>query len=72
EQPTTELKIIADYQPLNFKEARKQFEHDYLKSRLMENKGNISRTAQQIGMERSHLHKKVKALAIELDAGDKK
>ncbi len=72
EQPTTELKIIADYQPLNFKEARKQFEHDYLKSRLMENKGNISRTAQQIGMERSHLHKKVKALAIGLDAGDKK
>ncbi len=57
---------VADYRTLNFKDARKQFEHDYLKARLLENEGNISRTAQQVGMERSHLHKKVKALAIEL------
>jgi len=72
EQLATKRKIAAEYQRLSFKEARKQFEHDYLKSRLRENKGNISRTAQQIGMERSHLHKKIKALAIALDAGDKK
>ncbi len=60
---------IADYRTLSFKDARKQFEHDYLKARLLENEGNISRTAQQVGMERSHLHKKVKALAIELTPG---
>ncbi len=59
-----------DYRHLNFKEARKQFEHDYLKARLVENEGNISRTAQQVGMERSHLHKKVKSLAIELNSND--
>ncbi len=59
--------VVADYRDLNFKDARKQFEHDYLKARLLENEGNISRTAQQVGMERSHLHKKVKALAIELN-----
>jgi len=58
--------VITDYSNLTFKDARKQFEHDYLKARLVENDGNISRTAQQVGMERSHLHKKVKALEIEL------
>ncbi len=60
--------ITADYQGLPFKEARKCFEHDYLKAKLIENKGNISKTAQQIGMERSHLHKKVKALSIEIES----
>ena len=58
---------MNDYRRLGFKDARKQFEHDYLKARLVENEGNISRTAQQIGMERSHLHKKVKALEIEIN-----
>ncbi len=66
---TTVPGAVADYRTLNFKDARKQFEHDYLKARLLENEGNISRTAQLVGMERSHLHKKVKALAIELNPG---
>jgi two-component system nitrogen regulation response regulator NtrX len=54
------------YAHLPFKNARKQFEHDYLKNKLEENKGNVSKTAEKIGMERSHLHKKVKALGIVL------
>ena len=53
-----------DYAGLDYKEARRRFETDYLQARLDENDGNISRTAEQIGMERSHLHKKVKALGI--------
>ncbi len=56
----------AEYSHLAFKDARKQFEHDYLKKKLEENEGNVSRTAQEIGMERSHLHKKVKALDIKV------
>lgn len=63
--------VSADYQGLPFKEARKRFEHDFLKARLIANNGNISKTAQQIGMERSHLHKKVKALAIEIESTKK-
>jgi two-component system nitrogen regulation response regulator NtrX len=59
--------ISPCYNHLNFKDARKQFEYDYLKAHLRENNGNISRTAQQVGVERSHLHRKVKSLAIELD-----
>ena len=57
----------ALYSHLGFKEARRQFEHDYLKTKLEQNKGNVSRTAEKVGMERSHLHKKVKALGIVLD-----
>jgi len=57
---------VTDYRHLAFKEARKQFEYDYLRARLLENQGNVSRTAQQIGIERSHLHKKVKSLGIDL------
>jgi len=58
--------IKTEYSRLPFKAARKQFEHDYLKEKLEENKGNVTQTAEKVGMERSHLHKKVKALGIEL------
>ncbi len=59
--------IRGEYLHLPFKEARKQFEYDYLKAMLQAHNGNVSQTAEQIGMERSHLHKKVKALGIVLD-----
>ncbi|MBM9616203.1 sigma-54-dependent Fis family transcriptional regulator [Desulfobulbus rhabdoformis] len=55
---------LLAYNALPFKEARRQFETDYLSAKLQENEGNISKTAEQIGMERSHLHKKLKALDI--------
>ncbi|MDW7773089.1 MAG: sigma-54 dependent transcriptional regulator [Desulfobulbaceae bacterium] len=57
----------SQYSRYGFKEAKKQFERDYLIAKLKENKGNISQTAEQIGMERSHLHKKMKILNIEFD-----
>jgi len=57
----------GQYSMYGFKEAKKQFERDYLFAKLQENKGNISQTAEQIGMERSHLHKKMKLLNIEFD-----
>jgi two-component system nitrogen regulation response regulator NtrX len=52
---------------LSFKEARRQFEHDYLCKKLADNSGNVSKTAEKIGMERSHLHKKLKALGIKAE-----
>lgn len=52
------------YTTYNFKKARRLFEHDYLQYKLEENEGNISRTAEQVGLERSHLHKKLKSLEI--------
>ena len=46
------------------KEAREKFEKDYLTSQLKKNKGNISKTAEFIGMERSALHRKLKTLGV--------
>ena len=46
------------------KEAREQFEKNYLTSQLKKHKGNISKTAEFIGMERSALHRKLKTLGI--------
>jgi two-component system nitrogen regulation response regulator NtrX len=46
------------------KEAREQFEISYLVSQLKKNNGNISKTADFIGMERSALHRKLKVLGI--------
>jgi two-component system nitrogen regulation response regulator NtrX len=54
-------------QQFSYKDAKNHFERDYLTSKLLENSCNISQTAKQIGMERSHLHKKVKSLNIELN-----
>jgi len=46
------------------KEAREQFEINYLVNQLKKNSGNISKTADFIGMERSALHRKLKVLGI--------
>ena len=44
--------------------AREKFEKNYLTSQLKKHKGNISKTAEFIGMERSALHRKLKTLGI--------
>ena len=46
------------------KQARENFEKHYLLNQLKKNKGNISKTAEFIGMERSALHRKLKSLGI--------
>ena len=46
------------------KEARKHFEKEYLITQIKKNHGNISKTADFIGMERSALHRKLKELGI--------
>ena len=46
------------------KEARENFEKEYLINQLKKNHGNISKTADFIGMERSALHRKLKSLGI--------
>ena len=46
------------------KEAREKFEKEYLTIQLKKFKGNISKTANFVGMERSALHRKLKGLGI--------
>jgi two-component system, NtrC family, nitrogen regulation response regulator NtrX len=50
----------------NFKTARAQFEKEYILKKLSENNGNISKTAEVIGLERSHLHRKIKSYGIDV------
>ena len=46
------------------KEARENFEKEYLTIQLKKFNGNISKTANFVGMERSALHRKLKGLGI--------
>ena len=46
------------------KEAREHFEKEYLVTQLKRHHGNVSKTADFIGMERSALHRKLKSLGI--------
>ncbi len=55
---------INDTLSVPLKEAREQFEKEYLISQLRKNHGNISKTADFIGMERSALHRKLRSLGI--------
>jgi two-component system nitrogen regulation response regulator NtrX len=48
----------------SLKEAKKQFEMAYIMRKLSENENNISQTADSIGIERSHLHKKIKSFGL--------
>ena len=50
---------------LPLREAREVFEREYLVAQISRFGGNISRTAEFIGMERSALHRKLKSLGID-------
>jgi len=45
-------------------QARAAYERDYILKKLDENNGNVSRTAEVLGLERSHLYRKMKTLGI--------
>jgi two-component system nitrogen regulation response regulator NtrX len=55
----------SEIMALPLKEARDRFEKDYLLAQVSRFSGNISHTAQFVGMERSALHRKLKNLKIE-------
>jgi two-component system nitrogen regulation response regulator NtrX len=56
--------VLSNTLAYPLKEAREQFEINYLVNQLKKNNGNISKTADFIGMERSALHRKLKSLGI--------
>jgi two-component system nitrogen regulation response regulator NtrX len=56
--------VKFDFVHLPLREAREIFERDYLIAQIRRFSGNISRTAQFVGMERSALHRKIKTLDI--------
>lgn len=66
QKETDENSFISDGEVATFREARAQFERDFLLRKIFENKGNISKTAEVIGLERSYLHRKIKTYGIEV------
>ncbi len=57
-------KITENSLSVPLKEAREKFEKEYLTVQLKKFNGNISKTANFVGMERSALHRKLKVLGI--------
>ena len=57
----------AEIMGLPLREAREIFEREYLLAQVTRFGGNISRTAEFVGMERSALHRKLKSLGVQSD-----
>ena len=49
----------------NYELSKVEFEKAFVEKKLLEFKGNISQTAEAIGVERSNLHKKIKAYKLD-------
>jgi len=66
-QRTTEAPVGSGIQQLpdSYREAKELFEKQFLLEKLLKNNWNVSRTAEEIGLERSNLHRKIKTYGIE-------
>ena len=62
--PDTDSTPLETSLSVPLKEARENFEKEYLRTQLKKFNGSISKTADFIGMERSALHRKLKSLGI--------
>jgi two-component system nitrogen regulation response regulator NtrX len=61
---TLRLEKSSEIMTLPLREAREIFERDYLLAQVTRFGGNVSRTAEFVGMERSALHRKLKSLGV--------
>jgi two-component system nitrogen regulation response regulator NtrX len=59
--------LSAEFSTLQ--QARDAYERDYILKKLDDNHGNVSRTAEVLGLERSHLYRKMKTLGIAAKEG---
>ncbi len=62
---TGSLSTETFFNKKTLREARKDFEREFILRKLKEFDGNISRTAEAIGVERSHLYRKIRSYGIE-------
>src|SRR3972149_2811295 len=67
--PEPALETVGLGDGASLREARERFEREYILRRLGEHHWNITRTAERLGIERSNLHRKLKAYGIEPPAG---
>ncbi len=61
DQPATEIGVSLE---LPLRDAREQFERQYFLHHIRREEGNMSRVADRVGLERTHLYRKLKQLGI--------
>ena len=59
--------VKQDLLSLPLREAREKFERAYLQQQLILCDGKVGQLAKRVGVERTHLYRKLKALNIDLD-----
>ncbi len=65
EQTTAATGSAENVYALSLRDAREQFEKQYLEYHLKQTGGNVLQVAKQAGMERTHLYRKIRALGID-------
>jgi DNA-binding NtrC family response regulator len=63
--PPTEPLVKQDLLALPLREAREQFERAYLQQQLLLCNGKVGQLAKRVGMERTHLYRKLRSLGVE-------
>ncbi len=63
--PAHEPLVKQDLLSLPLREAREQFERAYLQQQLVLCDGKVGRLAQRVGMERTHLYRKLRSLGVD-------
>ncbi|MBX7221419.1 MAG: sigma-54 dependent transcriptional regulator [Blastocatellia bacterium] len=59
-----ETPAATSFQFETFREAQEAYEREFIQRKLTENNGNVSQTAEAIGVDRSHLYRRIKSLGI--------
>lgn len=62
---SSETPPSSSYRFPSFKEATEAYQREFLTRKLEENEWNISKTSENLGIDRSHLHRRIKSLGIE-------
>lgn len=63
--PVDEPLVKQDLLALPLREAREQFERAYLQQQLVLCNGKVGKLAQRVGMERTHLYRKLRSLGVD-------
>jgi two-component system nitrogen regulation response regulator NtrX len=62
--PLRPKEVVGETRERTLREARDNFERAYIQAELRANEWNMTRTAERLGIERSHLYRKIKAYGI--------
>jgi DNA-binding NtrC family response regulator len=66
--PADEPLVKQDLLALSLREAREQFERAYLQQQLLLCNGKVGQLAKRVGMERTHLYRKLRSLGVDFRA----